>query len=335
MTTTGGGMDDETLLGAIYRGRPTTIVDLAALAHLDAASAQAAVARLGARGLLGGDDDEITYLHPATWAAEAVAERSAELRRSSREALVGLEQIVADLPTMLRHWSVGDASGGLVPVVTRHGPHASEDLWFETARHDAGTLNAVLPDIARFSSGDERAARFGRALVGKEAVRVIIPSWAVNDPTAQLQMKHYGAAGVDYRLLDEPPSWFWVDGDQVAFPFEWGEARPTSVLGVRNGAIAGMALQYFESLWRVAEPATPAAHSWGPLLVLMRQGITLETASRQIGINPRTGRRRIAAAMTHYGVSTLFALGVAWAAEPEVAGAVGSVHPAASTAGRT
>jgi hypothetical protein len=30
-------------------------------------------------------------------------------------------------------------------------------------------------------------------------------------------------------------------------------------------------------------------------------------------VNPRTGRRRIAQAMQHYGVSTLFALGVAWA----------------------
>ena len=47
----------------------------------------------------------------------------------------------------------------------------------------------------------------------------------------------------------------------------------------------------------------------------MRRGLTLDAASRQIGVNPRTGRRRIAAAMSHYGVSTLFALGAAWAAD--------------------
>ena len=37
-------------------------------------------------------------------------------------------------------------------------------------------------------------------------------------------------------------------------------------------------------------------------------------------VNPRTGRRRIAAAMEHYGVSTLFALGVAWSADAERVG---------------
>jgi len=47
----------------------------------------------------------------------------------------------------------------------------------------------------------------------------------------------------------------------------------------------------------------------------MRQGVTLDAASRRLGINPRTGRRRIAAAMEQYGVSTLFALGAAWAAD--------------------
>ena len=62
-----------------------------------------------------------------------------------------------------------------------------------------------------------------------------------------------------------------------------------------------------------------AADAWTPLLTLMRKGITLETASRMIGVNPRTGRRRVAAAMDHYGVSTLFALGVAWAADADAA----------------
>ena len=52
----------------------------------------------------------------------------------------------------------------------------------------------------------------------------------------------------------------------------------------------------------------------------MRQGVTLDSASRTLGVNPRTGRRRIAAAMEHYGVSTLFALGVAWSADAERVG---------------
>lgn len=324
-------MHDDTLLAVIYRARPATLGELATLAHLGEAEARAAVDDLRERGLLGGDGEELVYSNPALWAARTVSERSAELRRSSREALDALEKIVVDLPEMLRHWSVGESSDDPVPVFTRHGPHASEDLWFDAVRTEGGTLNAVLPEVDRFAgSSEERAERFGRALAAKDAVRVIMPTWAADDSAGLLRMQHYRAAGVEYRLLDAPSSWFWVDGDYLAVPFEWGEGRPTSVIGIRSAALAGMAREYFEGLWRLAEPAEAsdsAENSWAPLLKLMRQGITLDTASRRVGINPRTGRRRIASAMEHYGVSTLFSLGVAWGADPARAGGAASLEP--------
>ncbi|MGN7860113.1 hypothetical protein ACTJI8_06000 [Microbacterium sp. 22303] len=316
-----GDMDDEKLLAVIYRGRPATIEEVASLAHLDQGEAAAAIERLRARGLIGGQGNNLGYPHPATWAAETVAAHSADLRRTARIVLGDMERIVADLPGMLRHWSVGESSADLVPVLVRHGPQASEDLWFDTARHDAGALHAVLPDLGRFlATGDdreERIERFAHALAGKETVRVIMPTSALDDPAAVESIRMYATVGVECRLLDDPPSWFWIDSDQLAVPFEWGEGRPTSVLAVRNSALAAMALDYFEGLWRHADPVTPPGHSWTPLLRLMRQGITQETAARMLGINPRTGRRRIAAAMVHYEVSTLFALGVAWASEED------------------
>ncbi|WZH37368.1 MAG: hypothetical protein PIR02_01600 [Microbacterium enclense] len=309
-------MGSDSLLAVIYRGRPATVAELATLSHLGGPEARAAVDDFRRRGLLGGTGDELAYTNPAFWAAGAVATRSAELRSTAAEALADLENIVSNLPEMLRDWAVGEASDDPVPVVIRHGPHASEDLWFDTARHDSGTLDAVLPQIDRFAgSSPDRSARFGRALSGKDAVRVIMPTWATDDADTRSSTAHYGSVGVEYRLMDTPPSWFWVDGDQLAVPFEWGEGRPTSVLGVRNAALAGMARDYFECLWRRAQPVVPVENSWSPLLQLMRQGITLDTASRRVGIAPRTGRRRISDAMAHYGVSTLFALGVAWAAD--------------------
>lgn len=310
-------MNEEALLAVIYRGRPATVDAFATLAHLGPEEALAAVENFRERGLLGGDGEQLVYSHPASWAADTVTARSEELRRSSQDALAEMEKIIKDLPGLLRHWSVGEASDDLVPVVTRHGPRASEDLWYDTVEHDSGTLHALLPEVDRFlTSSPERSMRFGRALASKDAVNVIMPTWAGDDPAAIQRMVHYRAAGVEYRLLDTPPSWFWVDGDHVAMPFDWGEGRPTSVLGVRNAAIAGMARGYFELLWQKATPALPPENSWTPLLVLMRQGVTLDTASRRLGINPRTGGRRVAAAMEHYKVSTLFALGVAWAADP-------------------
>jgi hypothetical protein len=47
----------------------------------------------------------------------------------------------------------------------------------------------------------------------------------------------------------------------------------------------------------------------------MAQGATLEAASQALGISSRTGRRRIEAAMEHYGVSGQLALGAAWERE--------------------
>jgi hypothetical protein len=122
---------------------------------------------------------------------------------------------------------------------------------------------------------------------------------------------------VQVRSMERPPSWFWVDGDQLAVPYEWGEGSPTSVLGLRNGALAALAADYFDTLWRGSTDVEGAMRAWTPLLRLMRQGATLDSASRILGINPRTGRRRVSAAMEHYGVSTLFALGVAWSADAD------------------
>ncbi len=310
-------MHDDTLLAVIYRGRPATLTELATLSHLSADAARSAVDSLREQGLLGGEGDQLIYTDPAFWAAQAVSRRAAELRSSSREALSALEQIVVELPEMLRHWSVGETSADAVPVFTRHGRHASEDLWFDTVRQDGGTLYAVLPEVDRFlTTSLERAERFGRALAAKDAVRVIMPTWAADDSAAILRMQHFRAAGAEFRLLDAPWSWFWVDGDYLAVPLKWGEGRPTSVIGVRSEPLAGMAREYFEGLWRQARPAEISENAtWVPLLKLMRQGITLDTASRQVGINPRTGRRRMADAMAHYGVSTLFALGVAWGSD--------------------
>jgi len=313
-------MNDETLLDVAHRGRPATIAELATLAQIPVETVTTAVGRLRDRGQLGGRTDEIRYTNPAVWAAESVASRATLLRSTARELLDEIEQIVADLPRTIAHWSVGEASSEPMPVLIRHGPRASEDLWYELGAHGAGVLNAVMPDISRFlTSSNERVARISEAMRSKDAVRLIIPAATADARFGEL-LASFTAAGIEYRFLENPPSWFWVDGEQLAVPFEWGEERPTSVMSVRNAALAGMMSAYFETLWQVATPASPpapAATPWTPLLTLMRKGITQETASRMVGVNPRTGRRRIAQAMTYYGVSTLFALGVAWAVDAD------------------
>ena len=309
-------VEDRALLELIYRSRPSTIDELAAVAHLPAVDVSTRISRLEEQGALTVREGMITYPHPASWVAGVVEDSTRAIRESTASATTQIDTLLAQLPSLLRHWSVGEVTGDLVPVFARHGPSAAEDLWYDTARETTGSARAVLPNVERFlMSGPDRAARFAEAFAGKQSVRALLPKSALDDPRLVAIAQRYAASGVEFRVLDDLPSWFWIDGEILALPFEWGEDWPTSVLGARNAALAALASSLFDQLWRRSESLGVAADAWTPLLRLMRQGVTLDSASRTLGMNPRTGRRRVAAAMEHYGVSTLFALGVAWGAD--------------------
>lgn len=308
---------DDALLALLHRLRPATVAEAESESSLPPAKLRQALQRLEARGLVVVRDEGLRYPHPAVGTADLVSARIAALRAGTAEALDEIENLVADLPSILRQWSVGVVEQDQFQVVTLHGPLAAENLWFEIADHHGGSLQAVVPNVERFlTAEDSRVALFAKAVAGKDVVRALIPASAVSTPHGQEQILRYVREGMEFRTLDSPPSWFWVDGDQVAVPYTWGEGRPASVMAIRHAALAELTRAYYAELWRRSGPVVPTAvDSWVPLLRLMRQGITLETASRMVGVNPRTGRRRVAAAMTHYGVSTLFALGVACSAD--------------------
>lgn len=309
-------MEDKALLELIYRSRPETVAELATTAHADEGETADAVARLAQTDAISVRDGMIAYATPAKWTSVAVKREVRAMRQSADEAAARIEALVADLPALLRHWAVGEASGDIVPVFVRHGPQAAEDLWYDIAREQSDTAWAVLPDLERFLQTDPtRASRFAEVFAGRRSVRALVPRSMADNPRLVAIAERYAAVGVEFRLLDDLPSWFWIDGEVLALPIEWGEGWPASVVGVRSASLAELGRCLFLELWRRAEPVGGMEEPWAPLLVLMKQGITLDAASRRLGINPRTGRRRVAAAMEQYGVSTLFALGVAWAAD--------------------
>ncbi|PRY67189.1 hypothetical protein B0I08_10783 [Glaciihabitans tibetensis] len=309
-------MEDRALLELIYRSRPETVAELAATAHADEGDIAHAVARLARGGAISVREGTIVYTTPAMWTAHVVEREVRAMRHTADEAASRIEALVADLPALLRHWAVGEASGDLVPVFVRHGPHAAEDLWYDIARDENDTAWAVLPDLERYLTTDPaRSSRFAEVFAGRRSVRALVPRSMAADSRLVAIAARYAAVGVEFRLLDDLPSWFWIDGEVLALPVEWGEGWPASVVGVRSAALAELGRSLFRELWRRGEPIGGVEQPWAPLLRLMNQGVTLDAASRRLGINPRTGRRRIAAAMKQYGVSTLFALGVAWSAD--------------------
>jgi len=309
-------MDDKALLELIYRSRPETVAELATTAHADVGETADAVVRLARSGAVSVRDGSIAYSTPAAWTADVVERDVRAMRQATDDAASRIEAIVGDLPALLRHWAVGEASGDLVPIFVRHGPHAAEDLWYDIARDGSDTAWAALPDLGRFLQSDPaRASRFAEVFAGKKSVRALVPRSMAEDDRLVAIAARYAAVGVEFRILDDLPSWFWIDGEVLALPIEWGEGWPASVIGVRSAALAELGRSLFRELWRRGEPIGGVEQPWAPLLTLMKQGVTLDAASHRLGINPRTGRRRVAAAMEQYGVSTLFALGVAWAAD--------------------
>lgn len=309
-------MEDRALLELIYRSRPRTVAELATAAHADEAEIAQAVARIAQGGAISVRDGAIAYAKPAMWTADVIEREVRAIRQTTEDAASRIESAVADLPALLRHWAVGEASGDLVPVFVRHGPQAAEDLWYDIAREHSDTAWSVLPDLERYLQTDPaRSSRFAEMFAGKKSVRALLPRSMSENPRLLAIAERYTSAGVEFRLLDELPSWFWIDGDVLALPVEWGEGWPTSVVGVRSASLAELGRSLYRELWHRAVPIGGVEQSWAPLLTLMQRGITLDSASHELGINPRTGRRRVAAAMEQYGVSTLFALGAAWAAD--------------------
>lgn len=309
-------MEDRALLELIYRSRPETVAELANNAHADEGEVADAVVRLAQGGAISVHDGTIVYPTPTMWTAHVVEREVRAMQQTTNDAASRIETLVADLPGLLRHWDVGEASGDIVPAFVRHGPQAAEDLWYEIAQEGSDTAWGVLPDLGRYLQTDPaRASRFAEMFAGKRSVRSLLPRSVADDPRLVASAERYAAVGVEFRLLDDLPSWFWIDGDVLALPIEWGEGWPSSVVGVHSASLAELGRTLFLELWHRADPIGGVEQPWAPLLALMMQGITLDAASHTLGINPRTGRRRVAAAMEQYGVSTLFALGVAWAAD--------------------
>lgn len=318
---------DEQLLGVLLRSRPESIHALARITSADVDVLRDRVEGLAAAGHLmltrGG---RIVYASPAEAASARLRELSTTLRTTAEATLAGLLEMADSLPQSEADWMIGEAATrGRLPIEVFHGENAAAEMWTaHRRRHSGGAdMMMVFPGVERLADRDPDALiEFVESIVHGGTARAILPAGSAARGFAD-RVERYRDIGVEFRTLVDPPGWFWLEHNEaLALPLQSGEGWPTDLMLVRSPVIARLARAHFDELWSRAQPIDTVERSWTPLLRLMRQGATLETASRMIGVNPRTGRRRAAAAMSHYGVSTLFGLGAAWGAD--VSGASGA-----------
>jgi len=311
-------MTDDALLDLLLRERLFDVDAVVTHSGLDRHAACAGLQRLADEGSLSLQDGVI-LLNPPAHAAAIAIERVLQAERVQAQARSDtLAGIVDSLARRSSSWSFGEAvAQDRLSLQSAHGPHAAEDLWFAVQASrvgPGGRVRAVLTDLDRYrTSSPERSRMFAKAMSSYSSVQALIPAMPLDDRLTAM-VHAFRDSGVEFRMLPDPPSWFWVDDrDVTGMPLVWGETAPQSVVAVASPVIAGIARAYFAELWQQASPVESASGGYGQLLHRMRRGMTLDAASRSLGITPRTGRRRIAAAMERYGVVTLFALGAAWA----------------------
>lgn len=306
------------LLGVALRSRAGTVAELAGLAVRDEDEVRRDLAWLETERFVEVRGDRVSYTAPEEVIADVVRRRAGDLGAEMLRHLADLAEVVGQLPALARDWDTGGGESQHLDVEVFHGPEAVVDLWHvRQGRRPARRTDVVLPDASRLYVADPAMQtvwhQAGRGTDSR--IRVIASISDAIHPDAQQRVTEELEGGLQLRLLDRPPGWFWItDEETVALPLAWGEAWPTSVIAVRSRAVAGMAGWIFERLWERAVAARSQESGWDQLLTLMDGGATLEAASRALGISERTGRRRISEAMDHFRVGSLFELGVAWGA---------------------
>ncbi|MBF0671209.1 MAG: hypothetical protein IR160_01330 [Salinibacterium sp.] len=321
-------VSDEVLLHGALRNRSPDVHNLAEFMALSVEETSAALSRLRDRGLLQFDGACITYLNPADVTETVIQEQvAAHAQRIHRDLLA-----IAELSSQLRGMLIEGAgpsegeSWHRDSVEMFRGPLAGTDAlerMLDSERRSGTAQPQVLgmmPDPNPPAMTPEHQQRMWTKAANLEgSLRLILPR--PPDALPEEALLKYAHLGVDVRWLSPVPSWLWINtfSGQVAMPLVWGEVFPITVAIVSEPAAVAISVALFDACWAVSVPIRAASTEplWGPLLRLMRPGLSLNESAGRLGITPRTARRRLEKGMQHYGVDSFFALGAAWSAELE------------------
>ena len=304
-------------LATALHNRAETAQQLAELTGLPLATVQAQLDAVERAGFVVVTNGIITYRRPETVASDASAAIADTLSDTLRTSMESVRALLTTIPPLLQAWENGE---NRLPIEVVHGPYASADIWrSQSSRGVPAVCDVMMPDTTLlFNALPVHQSAFWSERSGEPMrVRLLMSTTDATNPLAQERINAELAAGVDIRMHPNLPSWCWVtDHETVGIPLVWGQRWPSSVMAVRSPSIAALVSWIYERVWQESVPAgeNRASHEWDALLSLMNRGMTMDAASLSLGLAPRTGRRRVAKAMEHFGATSQFSLGAAWAA---------------------
>lgn len=310
-------IDILSVLASGLRSRCDSIRQLAELTGLPVAMTVTVVAELAELGFLSVTNEIITYRRPDVAIADRAEKALGRARHELDSTLSQTQKILGLLPGLLQSWDLGGAEEHNLQFDILHGPYAAADIWrLQSSREVPLSSDVMMPDTGPlFASKLEYDSSFWAARAGENLrVRLIMSTADASHPQARDRIQGEIDNGVQIRMHPNPPSWFWItDDNTIGMPLHWGQSWPTSVMATHSVPLAAVFSWIYERVWEESVPVGEGAQAWDPILKLMSQGMTMATATQSLGLTPRTGRRRVADAMAHYGADTPFSLGAAWA----------------------
>lgn len=311
------------ILATALRGRVPDVGELAEATGRSVPATERDVARLEDLGFLARTEGTITYRRPDATVADMTRGILTTLVHDLEESVAKTQGVLGALPRLLEAWEHGDTDANSLPIDMMRGPWAAADMWRrQTSRTVPRTSYACMPDTTPLYKAlrEREADSFWAAHTGPDHdIRLLVSTTDANSELGRERIPYELAAGSQVRMHPDLPSFFWVnDHDSVGIPIKWGEAWPTGIMSVRSRTLAEIMTWIYLRVWAEAVPVTYDDHTWeypwDPILRLMNSGMTMEAAARALGLTARTGRRRVAEAMRHYGASSQFSLGAAWSA---------------------
>lgn len=309
------------LLDIALRGRIATVAELAEVAGTSVEATQEEINRLSELGFVSSEDGSLTYRRPDASVADLTRRILAGAARDLEASIDKTQGILRSLPALLQAWEHGDTDDHGLPIDVLHGPFAAADMFrTQAARAKPRTSYACMPDttpLYTFLRAKGPGSYWDDNAQPGHDIRLIVSTADANSELGRTQLAYEIGAGSHVRMHPDPPSFFWIlDHTSIGIPFTWGDAWPSSIMAIESPTLAQVLTWVYDRIWAESVPVAGHGHSWqhpwDPILQLMNSGMTMESASTSLGLTARTGRRRVADAMRHYGVTSHFSLGAAW-----------------------
>lgn len=234
-----------------------------------------------------------------------LAEETARLA-SGRERLADIGDALMRLRARMHHLDLGQDTGVQVlsqevaaPIIDR--------LADDVDRVD----NAVLRvDVGAGSQDANTQHERDRAGHGQRQRTLLHPA-VLDTELGRSRLAMAREASQEQRVSDTIGTEFVVLGDEAVVTVDrWGDPS-APYLFLTNPVLVRAFASWFETVWQVSPQLRTGAVGDEALLRLLALGVKDETIARTSGVSLRTVRRRVAALMDQYGVSTRFQLGAA------------------------